>query len=160
MEQRITLLARTRENVQVYFYRTQDAEIRRMLPSANNTVEEALAAYERASLPGADSFGRCIYAEGHYIGDIWCYGIDRGGTLNAMLSYCIFEKEYWKRGVATAAVTLFLEQIKKRFGLRSVGAFTYADNEGSVRVLEKNDFVCKERFEEDGRDSVYYEKEL
>ena len=49
---------------------------------------------------------------------------------------------------------------QKRFGLRSVGAFTYADNEGSVRVLEKNDFVCKERFEEDGRDSVYYEKEL
>ncbi|MDE7352441.1 MAG: hypothetical protein K2O06_05245 [Acetatifactor sp.] len=73
----VELLERTRENVEIYFYKTQDQEIHRMLPSAVSTVEEALAAYEKACLPGADSFGRCIYWEGRYVGDIWCYCINK-----------------------------------------------------------------------------------
>ena len=156
--QRMELLPRTRENAELYFYKTQDEEICAVLPSANKTVEDALAAYDKASLPNAASFGRSIYWEGQYIGDIWCYCIDRDETPNAMLSYCIFEKEYWGRGMATAAVELFLGQIRERFSLRSVGAFTYADNKSSIRVLEKNGFACKERFVEDGRESVYYER--
>lgn len=161
MEQRqIALLARTRENAEIYYYKSQDEEIRRMLPSASRTVEEALAAYDQASLPGADSFGRSIYWQGRYIGDIWCYCIDRKETPNAMLSYCVFEKEYWGRGAATAAVEHFLEQIREQFSLRSVGAFTYADNAGSIKVLEKNGFICRERFVEDGRESAYFEREL
>lgn len=35
-----------------------------------------------------------------------------------------------------------------------------ADNVGSIHVLEKNGFICRERFVEDGRESVYYEKVL
>lgn len=160
VQQQIALLTRTRENAELYFYKTQDEEIRRMLPAVNETVEQALAAYDKASLPGADSFGRSIYWQGRYIGDIWCYCMDRSESPNAMLSYCIFEKEYWGRGAATAAVELFLREIREQFSLRSVGAFTYADNRGSVRVLEKSGFVCKERFTEHGRESVYYEREL
>ena len=158
VRQQIELLPRTRENAELYFYKTQDEEICTVLPSANKTVEEALTAYDKASLPDATSFGRSIYWEGRYIGDIWCYCINRDETPNAMLSYCIFEKEYWGRGMATAAVKLFLGQIRERLSLRSVGAFTYANNESSIRVLEKNGFVCKERFVEDGRESAYYER--
>lgn len=106
-QQQIELLVRTRENAEQYFYKTQDNEIHRMLLSANKTVEEALTAYDKASLPGAASFGRSICWEGQYIGDIWRYGIDREETPNAMLSYCIFEREYWDRGVATATVGFF-----------------------------------------------------
>jgi len=159
-KKQMRLLARTRENAEQYFYRTQDREISRMLPSACKTVEEALAAYDRACLPGAASFGRSIYWEGRYIGDIWCYCMDRDESPNAMLSYCIFEKEYWGRGIATAAVEIFLKQIRDEFSLRSVGAFTYADNVGSARTLEKNGFVRRECFSEDGRESVYYERGL
>lgn len=160
MEQQIELLARTRQNAELYFYRTQDEEIRRMLPSANRTVEEALTAYDKACLPSAASFGRSIYWERQYIGDIWCYCIDRDEIPNAMLSYCIFDKEYWGRGIATAAVGIFLKLIREPFSLRSVGAFTYADNVGSMLVLEKNGFACMEHFVEGGRESAYYEKKL
>lgn len=156
----IELLTRTRENAETYFYKTQEDEICRMLPSVNTTVEQALAAYDKACLPGAASAGRSIYWEGQYIGDVWCYCIDRDETPNAMLSYCIFEKKLWGRGIAAAAVEMFLEYVKEQFSLQSMGAFTYADNVSSQRVLEKNGFACKERFVEDGRESAYYEKLL
>lgn len=158
--QRIELLTRTRENAEIYFYKTQDEEICKMLPSVNTTVEQALAAYDEACLPGASSAGRSIYWEGRYIGDVWCYCIDKDETPNAMLSYCIFEKNLWGRGIAAAAVEMFLQYVREQFSLRSIGAFTYADNVGSIHVLEKNGFVCRERFVEDGRESVYYEKVL
>lgn len=159
-KQQIELLTRTRENAEQYFYRTQDQEIRRMLPSACKTVEEALEAYDKACLPGATSFGRSIYQVGQYIGDIWCYCINPDESPNAMLSYCIFEKEYWNRGIATAAVEIFLRQVKEQFSLRSMGAFIYTDNIGSMRTLEKNGFACMERFVEEGRESAYYEKDF
>ena len=154
---KIELLDRSRENVEIYFYKTQDDEIRKMLPSASTTLEQALAAYDKACLPGAPSMGRSIYWQGQYIGDVWCYGINKNETPNAMLSYCIFEKKLWGRGIAAAAVKMFLEYVWERLSLCSMGAFTYADNIGSLRVLEKNGFVCRERFTEDGRESVYYE---
>ena len=158
--QGIELLDRTRENAEIYFYKTQDEEISEMLPSVNTTVEQALAAYDKACLPGAASAGKSIYWEGRYIGDVWCYCINGDETPNAMLSYCIFEKNLWGRGIAAAAVEMFLQYAGEQFSLRSMGAFTYVDNIGSIRVLEKNGFVCKERFVEDGRESVYYEKLL
>lgn len=153
----IELLERTRENAEIYFCKTRDEEIGRMLPSASATLEQALDAYDRTCLPGAASVGRSIYWRGQYIGDVWCYCINKSETPNAMLSYCIFEKELWGRGIAAAAVRMFLEYVRARFSLCSMGAFTYTDNAGSVRVLEKNGFVCRERFTEDGRESAYYE---
>lgn len=153
----IELLDRTRENVEIYFYKTQDEEIGRMLPSANATLGQALAAYDEACLPGAASLGKSVYWQGQYVGDVWCYCINREETPSAMLSYCIFEKKLWGHGIATAAVALFLKYIREHLSLCSIGAFTYANNTGSLRVLEKNGFVCRERFTEDGRESAYYE---
>lgn len=154
---KIELFDRTRENVEIYFYKTQNEEICRMLPSAITTLEQAMAAYDKAILPGSSSMGRSIYFEGQYIGDVWCYGINKSDVPNAMLSYCIFEKTLWGRGIAAAAVKMFLVCAGQRLSIRSMGAFTYADNIGSLRVLEKNGFLCRERFTEDGRESVYYE---
>lgn len=154
----ISLHERTEAHVRTYFQRTQDAEIRAMLPSAAETVEDALAMFRRTQEPGADSFGCTVYADGAYVGDVWCYGIQRDETPNAMLSYCVFDKAYWGRGVATEAVRLFLAEAKARYALTSVGAFAYADNAASLRVLEKNDFRCVEAFDEDGRKSLYCER--
>lgn len=77
-----------------------------------------------------------------------------------MVSYCLFQPEQRGRGVASRALGLFLAEIGPRFGLGSVGAFTFADNLPSIRVLEKNGFHMMEEFEEDGRLSRYYEKKL
>lgn len=74
-----------------------------------------------------------------------------------MLSYCIFEKSCWGKGISSRALSLFLNEIAEKYALSSVGAFTFADNIASIRVLEKNGFSVKESFVEDGRESVYLE---
>lgn len=154
----ISLHERTEAHVRTYFQRTQDVEIRAMLPSAAETVEDALAMFRRAQEPGASSFGRTVYADGVYVGDVWCYGIQHEETPHAMLSYCIFDKTCWGRGVATEAVRLFLAEVRVRYTVDSVGVFAYADNAASLRVLEKNGFGRVEKVEEDGRLSEYWER--
>ena len=156
----ICLGNRTAETVKIYFEKARQPEIRAVLPQKAQTVEEALEDYRGTLLPNASSYGRIIVANGKYIGDIWCYCIDRDEQPNAMLSYCIFEEELWSRGIATRAVALFLHEIREKFGCKTVGAFTYSDNVASVRVLEKNGFSVAEEFAEDGRLSKYLQKSI
>ena len=156
---KVELRERTAEHVRVYFERTRDPEIQAMIPQSAQTVEDALALFEKTLLPGATSFGRTVYADGDYVGDIWCYCIDPAEEPNAMVSYCIFDKTLWGRGIATEAVKQFLEEIVSKFDLQSVGAFTYCDNVPSIRVLEKNGFGKMEEFTDDGRLSGYFQKE-
>ena len=82
--------------------------------------------------------------------------MDRAGDPQAMVSYCVFEQELWGRGIAGRALGLFLEEVRERFGLERVGAFTFAENTGSIRVLEKIGFRLMESFTEDGVESGYY----
>ena len=156
----ITVRDRTANTAATYFEKAQQPEIKQMLPQKATSVEEALADFAKTRLPGATSFGRTIYADGRYFGDVWIYGIDMNDTPNAMLSYCIFEKEMWWRDAATRGVRLFLEEVRDRFGLQTVGAFTYAVNAASIRVLEKNGFSLVESFSEEGILSQYYHLEL
>ena len=96
-----------------------------------------------------------------YVGYICCYCIDLEEEPNAMLSYCIFEESFWNKGIATSAVGIFLQEILIKYQLTSIGAFTYASNIPSIRVLEKNQFLTREEFIEDGLASVYlqYDKQ-
>lgn len=155
---KITLRERTAETVSVYFTKAQQPEIRQMLPQKATSVEEALADFAKTQLPGATSYGRTIYADRRYIGDVWIYAIDLSDTPNAMLSYCIFEKGMWGKGAATEAVRVFLGEVQEKFGLRTIGAFTYAENAASIRVLEKNGFVLEEEFAEGGVLSQYHQR--
>ncbi len=156
----IELGQRTEETVAVYFERAQNAAIRAVLPQRARTLEEALADYRRTLEPGASSFGRTILADGQYVGDVWCYAMDPSGDPQAMVSYCVFEQALWGRGVASEALGLFLEEIRERFGLERIGAFTFIANQGSVRVLEKNGFLLAETLVEEGTASGYYTKSL
>lgn len=153
----ITLQERTADHVRIYFERTQDEQIDRMLPRSVDTLEQALSNFEQTQLPDAKSYGKTIYADNLYVGDIWCYCIDSKETPNTMLSYCIFEKDFWGKGITSRAVSLFLDEITTKYSLSSIGAFTFADNIASIRVLEKNGFSVQESFVEDGRESVYLE---
>ncbi len=156
----VTLGLRTADHVRIYFEKAKDPRIQKTLPQKAQTIEEALADYEATLLEGATSYGRIILADGKYVGDIWCYCIDHDDTPNAMLSYCVFDSEYQNRSVATTALALFLKEIKKKYSLETVGAFTFADNIPSIKVLEKNDFKMMEEFVEDGILSKYLEKEI
>ena len=154
----VTLKDRTAETAAVYFERTRSPIIRKFLPQKAQTLEEALADFRKSQEPGARSFGRTICADGQYVGDVWCYCIDSGGSPQAMVSYCVFEQELWGRGAASEALGLFLEEIRERFGLERLGAFTLMENAGSIRVLEKNGFRLAESFTENGVASGYYER--
>ena len=151
----ITLGERTAETVRIYFEKANRPEIKKVLPQKAKTVEEALADYEKTRLPGATSFGQTILADGRYVGDIWCYCIDMEDEPNCMVSFCVFELESWSKGIATAALKLFIEAIRAKDGVKTIGAFTYANNLASISVLEKNGFSVMEEFEENGILSKY-----
>ena len=151
----ITLGERTAETVRIYFEKANRPEIKKVLPQKAKTVEEALADYEKTRLPGATSFGQTILADGRYVGDIWCYCIDMEDEPNCMVSFCVFELESWSKGIATAALKLFIEAIRAKYGVKTIGAFTYANNLASISVLEKNGFAVMEEFEENGVLSKY-----
>lgn len=152
----IELRDRTEETVRVYFNMTRDEEIQSLCPQKAKTEDEAVADFYETLSDNAKSYGRTIYIDGEYIGDIWCYCIDRDENPNAMVSYCIFKKGYWGRGIGSIALEMFLKEVTEKLQLKSIGAFTYANNIGSIRVLEKNGFVLSESFEEDGTESSFY----
>lgn len=151
----ITLGTRTADTVRIYFEKANRPEIRQVLPQKATSVEEALADYEKTLLPDATSFGRTVHADGRYIGDVWCYCINMDDDPNCMVSFCIFDPEYWSRGIATTALGIFMEQVLERYNVKTIGAFAFARNKASIRVLEKNGFVVMEEFEEDGVWSKY-----
>ena len=82
----LTLENRTADSVRIYFEKANRPEIKRVLPQKAKTVEEALEDYEKTLLPDATSFGQTVYADGKYIGDVWCYCIDMEDEPNCMLS--------------------------------------------------------------------------
>ena len=153
----IVLSERTEETVRIYFEQSKQSFIKKNLPQKAKSVEEALDDYRRSLLPGATSFGRTIEADGKYVGDVWCYCIDNDGDPNAMLSFCVFDMAYLNKGIATSAVELFLNEVQRKYEISSIGAFTFADNLASRKVLEKCGFVLVEVFVEDGRESRYYQ---
>lgn len=155
----ITLGARTEETVKIYFKSCQNEAIKKYLPQKAQTVEEALEDYRKTLLPDASSYGRVILADGKYIGDVWCYCINHDDTPNAMISYCIFNSEYWGNGVMTKALKLFLDEIIKKYAFETIGAFTFSENIPSVRVLEKCGFSLMEEIEEDNVFSKYFQYE-
>ena len=155
----VELRDRTANTVIAYFQATRDPEVRKYLPQKATTETEALADFEKTQQPEATSYGRTIYVDGNYIGDVWCYCIQQDEP-NAMVSYCIFDKAYWSKGIATEALRMFLAEIVEKFGLKSVGAFTYSSNESSIKVLLKNGFIDTETFVEDGIESKYFQKDM
>lgn len=154
----IELRERTETHVRIQYEKIRDPEIWAMIPMTEKTLEQAIADYKKTLLPGAASFGLTIYVDGSYVGDIWFYCIDLEEEPNTMIGYCIHEKEFWNRGIATEALKQFLEIAVPRFGLKTVGGIAYCANRASLRVMEKNGFVKVEEFTEDGVRSAYYRK--
>ena len=155
----ITLEKRTADTVKTYFEKANRPEIKQVLPQKAKSVEEALEDYEQTLLPNAKSYGQTVYVDGKYVGDVWCYCIDLDDEPNCMLSFCVFEPEYWSKGIAATAVNMFIQNIRARYPVKTIGAFTFAQNQASIRVLEKNGFVLMEEFEEDGVLSKYFQLE-
>lgn len=156
----ITLRERTEDHVKVYFEKASDPEIKKWLPQKAKTLDEAIRDFHLSLAPESTSFGRTIYANERYVGDIWCYCIGDEPEPDGMISYCIFEKDLWNKGIAKAAVSHFLNLLREKFSLHHIGAFTYSANSASISVLLSNGFILCEEFEEDGIMSVYFQKDM
>jgi len=75
------------------------------------------------------------------IGVISLSNIDKK-NLKCELGYWL-GKKYWNQGVMTKAVKMILEIAFNRLKMHRVYATTFADNNGSVRVLENNKFFLE-----------------
>ena len=153
----IELRKRTKENVEIYWNKTQDEEITRLFPRSVSSLEEALNLFEKSKVDGATSFGQSIYIDDEYIGDIWIFGIDQIDEKMAMLSIVIFEKDYWGQGIGTNVISDFCLNCFNKYEIERIGAFVYADNIRSTKALEKSGFKKMESFVENGVESFYYE---
>ena len=153
----IMLKTRTKEHVITFWDKTQDEEIKRLFPFSIESLEKALILFEESLKEDALSYGKVIYFEGEYIGDIWCYSIDESNEKMAMLSVIIFEKELWGKGIATETLKAFMKKVFNKYDIEKIGAFTYSNNYGSIGLLKKVGFSEIETFVEDGIESKYFE---
>lgn len=153
----ISLKSRTENHVKIYWDKTQDEEIQKLFPFSIKSLEESLKLYKETLEDEASSYGKVIYCDEKYIGDIWCYCIDETDEKMAMLSIVIFEKDLWGKGIATEATKIFIQDVFNKYKVDKIGAFTYSSNNRSRGLLQKSGFSEIEIFVEDGTESVYYE---
>ncbi|MFD3157835.1 GNAT family N-acetyltransferase [Haloimpatiens sp. FM7330] len=151
------LKTRMKDHVKIFWERTQDEEIKKLFPFSTKSLEEALILFEESLTEDALSYGKVIYFEGRYVGDIWCYSIDESNEKMCMLSIVIFEKKLWGKGIGTEAAKAFVKEVFNKFDIEKIGAFTYSNNYGSIGLLEKVGFVKVDTFVEDGIESKYFE---
>ncbi len=91
-----------------------------------------------ASVNGDDPVTHfCIEVDGEAAGAIG-YRV-RQAANTAELGYWLGEP-YWGKGIATAAVATQIEKIFSRLPVQSITARVYANNNASIRVLQKNRF--------------------
>lgn len=151
------LKTRMKEHVITFWDKTQDEEIKNLFPFSIQSLEEALRLFGESLKEGATSYGKVIYYENRYVGDVWCYCIDEDDEKMAMLSIVIFEKKLWGKGIGVEATKIFINEVFNKFNIDKIGAFTYAYNLGSIGLLKKVGFKEIETFTEDGIESKYFE---
>jgi RimJ/RimL family protein N-acetyltransferase len=144
-----------------FFEYQQRPEAQRYNSRTAATIEDARAMVaERTSTPGA--LIGAIVVDGRVVGDIGGRRY-RPGSLGPEPDAWDFRLGYsvhsgmWGRGVASAAVGLFVPALHQQGGIRRIVARVFADNEASIRVLAKNGFELEgtERAAVLGRDGSW-----
>lgn len=154
LKDQVDLADRTKAHVVHYHKMTQDSVIKQMFP-VQTSLKDALDLFYKSKDPGATSYGQVIYHEGAYVGDVWIYALDQVDN-RAMISIMIFDKAAWSKGLGTYVLEIFTRKCIDKFALKTIGAFTYADNGGSRKALEKAGYKVIEAVE-DSRPSLYLE---
>jgi RimJ/RimL family protein N-acetyltransferase len=121
----------TESDLPVFFEQQLDPEATRMaaFPSRQR---EAFMAHWAKILPGQSNILKTILVDGQVAGNIVSW--DQSGQRE--VGYWI-GREFWGRGIATRALSLFLEVVK----MRPLYAHVAKHNHASRRVLEKCGFV-------------------
>ena len=83
-----------------------------------------------------------LFFEGTHIGSIKLGKINPNHK-TADLSYIIGDKSFWGMGIASKMIKKMVSLAFERLELEKIVAGVYATNLASIRVLEKNRFVCE-----------------
>ena len=89
-----------------------------------------------------------FFHEGRHIGNIKLGPIDKQDG-SADISYIIGRKDYWNKGVASAAVKAVSDFGLGEIGLGKIHAYVVEENVASVKALEKAGFEVAERYSEE-----------
>ena len=142
----MTLRPVTRDDLPILFEHESDARSAAMA-GVKPRDREAFLAHWRRSLASEKVDERAILADGVLTGRIACFEgpgeAHHEGRPVWMLGYWI-GREYWGRGIASASVGLFLDEVTRRPLLARV----LASNAASIRILERAGFVRTRQIEE------------
>ncbi|MFK7885183.1 MAG: GNAT family N-acetyltransferase [Phycisphaerales bacterium] len=95
--------------------------------------EDAFVAFWESVLADPSVVAKVIVVDEAVIGNISCFEMDGQDSVGYWV-----DRAFWGRGVATAALTLLLEQVPTR----PLHARVARSNLGSIRVLERCGFAC------------------
>lgn len=118
------------EDLPILFENQRDPEAAAMAAFPARSRPEFDAHRARTAADPSNSIW-AIVVDGQLAGDICCFGEPGERHVGYWLG-----REFWGRGIATAALELMLEQIRERPLFASVAEH----NTGSLRVLEKCGF--------------------
>ena len=150
----VQLENQTEEHVKIFYRSTSSKDVMKWMYRNRTTLEDELENFKKR-----ESIRKAITVDGMYVGDIWAKSA-KGLPVDVLLSCCIFDTAYWNRGVATIALQKFLECLKEQYHIGTAGAFLYAENKGSKKVLEKQQFQHKQTFTENEKEAYFYFKNL
>lgn len=131
----------TEDDLPIFFEHQLDTEASRMaaFPSRDR---DSFMAHWRKILGDSTLIKQAILFDGAVTGNIVCFEQDG----QAQVGYWI-GREYWGKGVASAALAAFLADVQAR----PLYAHVVKHNLGSVRVLEKCGFaICGQETGDDG----------
>ncbi len=132
---RVELRRVTRDDLAVLFEHESDPESGRLAGVKPRDREAFIAHWERV-IGDETIIEQAIVVGGELAGRVACFEAEHNGTPTWMLGYWI-GREHWGKGVASAAVAMFLAEIDRRPLLARV----LATNPASIRILERAGFT-------------------
>jgi RimJ/RimL family protein N-acetyltransferase len=128
---RVLLREVAESDLAILFEHQRDSEAARMaaFPSRDH---DAFMTHWAKLRREPSNIARTIVCDGQVAGNIGSWIAEK----RRLIGYWI-GREFWGRGVATAAVAAFIAEVKDR----PLHAFVARHNVGSIRVLEKCEFV-------------------
>jgi RimJ/RimL family protein N-acetyltransferase len=127
----VSLRAVADDDLAIFYEHQRDPEGVAMagVPSRD---EEAFFAHWEKIRAEPTNYLRTIEVDGAVAGNV----VSWQGEEGRLVGYWV-GREHWGKGIATAALNAFLDEISER----PLVAFVHAENAGSIRVLEKCGFV-------------------
>jgi len=117
---------------------SSDPESNDMAKVRPRSDDEFAALWDKILSAGSDIIARVIVFDGEVVGYINAFAHD-GAT---HVGYWV-DRSHWGKGVATAALGLFVREVDHR----PLRALVAVDNTGSVRVLERCGFVKTDEYD-------------